>query len=367
LNNEDPVNRQIAEHCITLGISNIRVIKKIERQVHAIQPLLAKLDNEVFKQATQALTLFCWSHDQPGEAPTVEFLTTKKAKNVFGLSDKEAIPDNEAAWNALLEAYGYTWTDEFDLALIEGVQKGFFDPEKIEKRAKELAEKIAATKADGSFEMAWGGYHDSFENNQDEVLNAIYESFMKTFKYITPINLNGTVKLFKDLGRTEQATAMIKQYVDNRLEDRSFFDLDEYPFAGDITDSEVREAFKKKCERLQETRDLPTMLLQLRSGWNDEMLLALSTAPVEKYCRAFKQATGENLRKMLAAAIQFDRIINTSAEAKEISRRAKQALKLIGEESPINARRVARYGVIVTKKPAAVAEAVPVDNGEVKE
>jgi hypothetical protein len=62
------------------------------------------------------------------------------------------------------------------------------------------------------------------------------------------------------------------------------------------------------------------MLLRLRSGWNDEILLALSTAPVEEYRRAFKAASGETLRKMLAAAIQFDRIINTSTEAKEISK-----------------------------------------------
>ena len=356
LDSSDLVNRQIAEHCISLGISNIRVIKKIERQVHSIQPLLMKYDSEVFKQVTTALTLFCWSHDQPGEAPTLEYLTTKKAKSAFGLSDKEAIPPNEAAWNALLGAYGYAWTDEFDLVLIEGVRKGYFDRVKIERCAHDLAEKITATKADGTFEQAWRGYHESFADNQEEVLNAIYEFFMKTFKYITPLNLAGTVKLFKDLGRTEQASTMIKHYVANRVEDRSFFDLDEYPFSGDITDPDIRNAFKAQCEHLEEVRDVPAMLLRLRSGWNNEMLLALSTAPVEEYRRAFKAASGRRLyAKMLAAAIQFDRIINTSAEAKEISKRAKDALRLIGAESPMNARRVAKYGVVVAAGAAVSA------------
>jgi hypothetical protein len=58
---------------------------------------------------------------------------------------------------------------------------------------------------------------------------------------------------------------------------------------------------------------------------------------------------------MLAAAIQFDRIINTSAEAKEISKRAKDALRLIGAESPMNARRVAKYGVVVAAGAAVSA------------
>ena len=48
---------------------------------------------------------------------------------------------------------------------------------------------------------------------------------------------------------------------------------------------------------------------------------------------------------MLAGVLQFDRIVNASAEMKEISRRAREALKLIGTESPVNARRVAKFGI----------------------
>ena len=36
---------------------------------------------------------------------------------------------------------------------------------------------------------------------------------------------------------------------------------------------------------------------------------------------------------MLAGALQFDRIINASTNMKEISKRAREALKLIGTES----------------------------------
>jgi hypothetical protein len=45
---------------------------------------------------------------------------------------------------------------------------------------------------------------------------------------------------------------------------------------------------------------------------------------------------------MLANVFQFDRISNASETMREISRRA---LKMIGAESRINARRVSRFGV----------------------
>src|SRR5438046_6975631 len=42
-------------NCISLGISNIRVIKKIERAARNIEPLLKPYNEEVFKQAVQSL------------------------------------------------------------------------------------------------------------------------------------------------------------------------------------------------------------------------------------------------------------------------------------------------------------------------
>ncbi len=251
LKGDDPVGQRTAELCASLGISNIRVIRKIEYYIQAIRPLVAEFDEVVFRQVTVSLALFGWSHCQPGEAPTLEFLTTEKAKSAFGLQEKENLSAKEAAWNALLDAYGYIWTDDFDLVLIEGVRNGYFDPVKVKKHAKELHEQVLATKADGSFKEAWSIYHNSFADNQGDVLDTLYASFMKNFRYITTLNLNGIVGLFKDLGRKDQAIEMIKHYVENRAEDRGFYNLEEHPFHGRITDPDIEEAFKAKWDKLE--------------------------------------------------------------------------------------------------------------------
>jgi hypothetical protein len=200
----DDTSRHVAERCITLGITNIRVVKRIVRFVDAIKPLLSNYDEQVFKAAVGSIILFSWSHDQPKEAPSLAFLESK-TRDKFGLQRKEKMPPNEAAWNTLLDAYGYMWTDNLDLVLMEGVCDGYFDPERIKKVAEAVHEKVLATKADGSFEEAWRRYHDSFDDDQDEVLDGLYASFLKNFKYITPTDLSGTVSLFKELGRVEQA------------------------------------------------------------------------------------------------------------------------------------------------------------------
>ena len=61
------------------------------------------------------------------------------------------MPPADAAWSALLEAYGYMWTDELDVELMRGIRAGYFNPEEVKKKAKEVHYRIIATKADGSF------------------------------------------------------------------------------------------------------------------------------------------------------------------------------------------------------------------------
>ena len=355
----DETSKLVGEKCIALGIANIRVIKRIKRLVDEVEPLLKEFDDDVFKITVAALVLFSWSHDQPDEAPSIEYLLGK-TEDKFGLGRETEVSGKEAAWNALLEAYGYLWTDDLDVELIESVRNGFYEPEKLKQRAKELHDRVIATKADDSFDKAWRAYHDSFANNEAEVLDTMYASFMKHYKYITPANLNGTVRLFKDLGRSDQAAEMLKFYVHNRLEDHAFFDLDESAFGSHIDDPDVRAAFKEKSAKVEEKRDFAAMLMQLKDGWSDEILQQLSTAPIEEYAKVFRSHEGADLRRILSGTFQFDNISNATDRMLEIANRARAALKVIGTESAINARRVRRFGVVIDGKapaPGTVARA----------
>ncbi|MBB6305022.1 P-loop NTPase fold protein [Rhizobium leucaenae] len=342
----DPVSQDVRERCVVLGITNIRVMKRVLRFAMAIQPMLKDFDPDVLKIAISSITLFSWSHDQPEQAPSLTFLKSK-TMDKFGLQSKDNVSPEEAAWNSLLEAFGYTWTDDLDLVLMDGVCDGYFDPERVKKAAQAVHDRIVATKADGSFEEAWRSYHDSFDDNQKEVLDGLRESFQKNVQYISPTNLNGTVKLFKELGRAEQADELLDYYMAHRKEDRRFFDLDENPFGDNVDDEDVRAAFGERATEAEETRDLAAIMIAIKGGWDEGQLTALATAPIDEYRKAFKSHSGQDLRRMLANVFQFDRIVNATDVMQEIPRRAREALKQIGSESAINARRVARFGVKV--------------------
>jgi hypothetical protein len=195
----------LAKFCVSLGISNIRLIKRIERSVRMVKPSLDKLDKQVLRQAVQSLVLLGWSMYEPQRAPSLEYLLKRRSENPFEMNKDSNAPESDAAWNALLDAYGFLTMDEFDVVLLNGVKNGFFDRHLIEERGSELDKRFKTAALDNSFQRAWAMYHDSFDDNTQDVLDAIYQSFLDDVRSITPLNLSGTVTLFKDLERPDLA------------------------------------------------------------------------------------------------------------------------------------------------------------------
>jgi len=348
------IGKMLAAYCVTLGISNIRVIKKIERSVGQIESILKPFDAEVLKRAAQLITLFGWSIYEPDRAPPLEYLQRRKPA-LFSSQKKDTPSETEASWNALLDAYGFSAMDEFCLVLVDAIRNGYFDPAAVQKHASELDKNIKLSQQGSSFQNAWRLYHDSFANNQDAALDAIRDAFIKDVEHLSPLDVNGTVWLFKELGRSQQAADLLKCYVDRHPNNRKLFDLENYPFREKVDDPDVIQAFKNKFTTFTTVVDPGAILSSMAAtnGWHPDDLVALSTLPIDSYYDIFKNAQGDDLRKLLNACLQFDRIGNATEEMKEIARRARQALQRIGKESPINARRVGKYGVKIDGVPSA--------------
>jgi hypothetical protein len=342
-------DKLLAENVVMLGINNIRLIKRIERAVQQISTLVSELDQQILKQAIHSLTLLGWSLYEPSNAPSLDYLQKTRGKDYFGGEKGRAVPEKEASWNALLDAYRFRGMDEFDLVLLQGVRDGFFDAPTVKKHASALNTQIKAGDLLEVFFQAWQTYHDSFDDNQEEVLDGLHGAFLKGVRYITPPNLNGTVALFKALGRQRQAVEMIAHYVETRADERALFDLRTYPFAGDVTDPDIVQAFRDQHVSFKTEINPTAILLRMAetNGWNPEDIVTLSTLPVGEYYKIFKNNRGHDLRRLVDTCLQFGRIMSASPDMREISKRAKDALALVGKESAINARRVKAYGVEV--------------------
>lgn len=122
---------------------------------------------------------------------------------------------------------------------------------------------------------------------------------------------------------------------------------------GEAYDPDQAKAFKQKHASFKEERNPTAILLSIANthSWNPEDVRALSELPVDEYYAIFKPARGMDKRKIISACLQFGTFMNADATMNEVSRKAREALLRIGQESAINAPRVKAYGVEVAPTP----------------
>jgi hypothetical protein len=343
-----PNYSRLRELTTSLGIRNIRILKKIERLADLALPMTEELEPEISDQVLHSLVLYAWSYfcsKSNEEIPPLEFITSK-GYALLGIGDEE-VSDQQKHWQTTLQGYNYQMADELDILLSEAVKTGYFIEDEFKEKAADKNQQIIASKSEGSFSNAWRLYHDTFNDNSDEVINGLYESFKENCKYITPTNLNGTVSLFRELGEKEKASEIINIYIESRKGETELFNMEENNFFGDIRDRELIDKFNAIYDQSIATETAKQVLERIagRNGWNQSDEVVLSNTSVDEYYNLFETESGRHLSSFVTTCLKFGQFGNASDQQKEIASRATEALRRIAAESELNKRRVKKFGV----------------------
>jgi hypothetical protein len=345
---QTPLASQFRKDCIALGIVNIRTIKKLERHAKRLQEELQSFDERVIEQALHTLVLLGFGNLQPDVAPSVEFIRKyNQYEGMFG-RDKDK-PLDHPEWRSLINDFGWSSLDEFDVVIADGLEAGHFDPDQLKAEAEKLQERFRRQDADNSFSRAWDLYHGSFDNNGDEVAEALADAVMTTPEVISPLNLSGTITALKEIGWQGDIAALINAYVNKRQDEARFWDLDESAFGSEVTDPDVRAAFEAKLDTFHDDRDPHAILVEMGSSraWSHRDIEVLGKLSADDFYALFKRLRRDEHHRAVRGALMFRN--STSEKEARVAKAAIEALKRIGAESPINARRVRRDGMLIDR------------------
>ncbi|GGY61183.1 hypothetical protein [Marinobacter zhanjiangensis] len=343
-----PYQDRLKELTTSLGIRNIRILKKIERLVKLALPLVEEFEPEISDQIIHSTVLFSWSYycsESQDNIPPLDFIT-KKGYALLGIGD-DKIGDQEKKWQTNLQAYNYHLTDELDLLIAAAVRTGFYIENEIKDKAASKNQQVIASKSEGSFSEAWRLYHDTFNDNAAEVIDRLYRSFKENCSYITLVNLNGTVSLFRELGEDKRASEIIEVYIDNRRDEPELFNLEKSDVFGDLRDQEIVDRFDKVYKESIKSESVDDVLERIShtKSWNQRDLVVLSNTSVDEYFELFKRTSGRRLSMFVTTCLRFGQFSNANEKQMEIADRATAALRIIASESEINKRRVMKFGV----------------------
>jgi hypothetical protein len=347
---DEPVGKWLRPGIKALGITNIRVIKKIERLSLRLPTLLEPFRAEVLTQAVTACLLAGWAVFEPDSAPKLSFV--RSYKSLIAAMPNEDAPGMEdmVRWRDVFSALPFSHPDDFDQAIFDGVEVGYFDEERLVAEARKLEERMARVGRDNSFAQAWDAYHGSFKIADEAVLDRLYQGALENLATIDSLNLNGTILFLREFGRDAEADRLARDYVAAQRDDPRFFDLRYHHFSADAPpDPALVAAFEARRDNCKDDRDPAALLLAIAGGqpWSDEDIRLLTGVTPDALEAMIVSTEGEDLRRLIQTALQIAR--HNAHDNPAFLTSLSEALTRIAALSPMATRRLKAWGFTVAE------------------
>lgn len=257
--------------------------------------------------------------------------------------DKEE--EQDKIWRNTLLKYGYQRTNELDEILIDIVKYGYIDTNRFQIQVGIRNDEIIRDNKRGSLSEAWQCFHNSFDDNQTEVVEKLYQAVFDGMKYVTPNELDNVVGLFRDFGENIKATELIDGFISYTNDALNEYVQSIYMNVHPVTDAELLLRIKEYSASRNMEDSIGDVLTKLsgQNGWSDRHEIILDSASEDDYYKLFKDVILEGGDSIIATAIKFGNYSNGSDRMNRIGEKAKKALIRIGDESSINKMRVKRY------------------------
>lgn len=345
---DEPIGVQLRRSVEVLGITNIRVIKKIERMALRLAELLGSCRPEILNQAVTACVLGGWAVFEPDHAPTLEFIRGYNSLLVAMRERQDGETPEVVRWRDRFGELPFAHADDFDRVVLDGMAVGFFDEDRLSDAAKELEESIKQNGLNNSFSRAWAAYHGSLKTDDDAAVDAIHRGALENLATIDPINISGAMRLLRDCGRNEQAEELAAAYVAAQPERKPlFFDLSAHSFSTDNPpDPALAAAFEAQRALFVDNRDPKDVLLAFARSrsWSKEDTKLLSSVSADAYEKLIEDTEGPDLKLLVRAALQLAAHGGQDTLAMQAS--LTEALTQIASKSPLRARRLRNWGFV---------------------
>jgi hypothetical protein len=327
-----------------LDITNVRVLRKIATAIKLLAPIVEGLRAEVARITVQSVVLITWCiFDNSGEAPTLSFVRSfnnpSERKGATKPEDGKSV-----RWGALLKEYQFALYDELDAAVTKVIEQGYVEESGFPEEAKKRDQLCRSEDLHGKLAAAWALFHDTFDDNERELVSNLQQSALAVSAQLPPGALNAIVVLFRELGHGKLADNLIEHYVEIHKNDSAVFDLEKNSYGGTVTDVVLKDKFKQRIVASSKSvslREAVERMARTRS-WTPEHQSVVASASTDDLLKLLKG----DLSVSRDSAIRILLALN-QPPVEHVAQRTLEALTRIGRESKLNAARIRRYGIIV--------------------
>ena len=345
--NRKSYHKELSAFTVSLGIKNIRVLTKIGKYIDLAIGCFEGTEPELTTQLLQSTALFSWAyycsaHDE--DIPSLDFI--ESVDSIYYIDSKK-ISDKEKQWKNILLGYSFTRVDVLDREIAKLVRHGYLDREEFTIAMNDVNQQTINNKKNNSYRSAWDSFHNSFFDNQQLVVQQLFDTFVLNIHQVTPSDLDSLVNVFRTLGENDKASGVIDEFILKRIGDVELFNTDNFDFNRKLEDGEIIARFKSIYSKGKPRGTIKGVLERIsgQNGWNNEDIEILSNSTEDEYYRYFKELNGPNLTSHVSTCLKFGGFSNGSEKMELIASKARVALQKIASESKLNEVRMRKFGL----------------------
>ncbi|HIE1101764.1 MULTISPECIES: hypothetical protein [Stenotrophomonas] len=320
-----------------LDVSNMRIMTRVKDAIAPLTELFPAASGPTQFQIGATLALYVYCHNASGEGAPPMDRALAHNRFAFAMSDGEHT-EEEKRWEAILSKVDF-YPDELDLAVTAYVRDGYPDVAAFTAQVARMESAHQANSADQAFTLAWESYHNSFDDNSEDVIAKFAEAFPAAASTMHAMNANSSIALMRQLGQDQLADAFIANWIaPRRGARRRELSLHEAQIFGPLTDAGFISALDL-AEREETTEpDLDEALDTVARGQGslDRALHTISRSDLEEVVHWFERNPGRTSRTFITTSMQFQ----GGEHVAVAQRRIRSALETLAERSPINSVRV---------------------------
>ncbi len=333
----------VLRHVVDLNITNVRILRKLQQLMTRILKETVGMHAVVTETSIATVALLCWcSYAPDATKPKFEDIEYWNDSLISFKPDHEMDPA-VLVWVQRLKAYGFESVDDLDLAIARVVERGYVEGTGFVEQAKKFDDDLRGREMSVPFNAVWQNFHGSFSIDQDTFITDLHKTAQHAIAHIGSSDLNGTVRLLRELRRGDLADDLIDRFIEANKSQPSTFDLQDHPFGGSIDDAILRakfDAIHSAVKQLPGLEEAVTFMART-SSYNPEHIKAMEIASVDEYEALFLAKHDDvKLSSLIKWTLRW-----ADGDHAEITKKAKEALTRIKATSLLNSIRISRYGV----------------------
>lgn len=344
-------SKEVTDKVVRLGIKNIRILQRIRRVIETLLPYVEGKDEALTRQLIHSSVLLTWCfNSRESTVPSYEIVKDTSYAALMMSSGKVEKTEPQKVTEKVLSDYGYRDSDEFDLHICQFLERGYVVEDEFVAVVNSFQEMALKNNHSGSFTQAWGLFHDTFADNEQELVTTLRQRFLDGAKWIHLGNAMGTVRLMRELGHEDIADELMNHWIEMaKRENKELLN----PQNAFLSSESVDEKFKDMARNAYfSEKSMPTLGDAIRgmsgkNGWSKEQIEVLSNATADEYFGFFKSIEMDAyLDAYIKTCLQFGSMTsnnNDDENYKKIYATAVVAIRRIASENRLNALRLSRF------------------------